>query len=337
MYALAAFALLMIGLGSWMSWEAVEYFIHNSTSRNSQASAAAAASASFARLVPWEQETLIAFGQAERQAKGGNALGAERRVDEAVAGVEQARVRSKTVSQEFLGRASTELDGILKEWSKSSAAAVHGTGPSSTPGAPTSMVGGRLFQHVTQARVELAALRSWQEPIPPGSELALDAEEALQRQASQGPAANGAANAPNTPVGVALQAGELKLPAGHVSADGPRQLAANFLLDPASLGGRFLDASLMPDTSEILLPPETRKFADNVHVDNLTIAGASQTLDGIHWRNVTFIGTRLRYEDGQLDLQNVRFVHCTFGFPSDQRGAQIANAIIAGKTSLTIQ
>jgi hypothetical protein len=74
-----------------------------------------------------------------------------------------------------------------------------------------------------------------------------------------------------------------------------------------------------------------------VRVENLTIAGASQTLDGIHWRNITFIGTRLRYEDGQLDLQNVRFVHCTFGFPSDARGAQIANAIVQGQTSLTIQ
>lgn len=131
--------------------------------------------------------------------------------------------------------------------------------------------------------------------------------------------------------------GELKLAAGHVDIEAPRNLSSGETLDPMSLHATFLDASLMPDTSEILLPPETRQLSDNVRVESLTIAGASQTLDGIRWRNITFIETRLRYEDGPLDLQNVRFIHCTFGFPSDARGAALANAIAFGRTSFATQ
>ncbi len=93
----------------------------------------------------------------------------------------------------------------------------------------------------------------------------------------------------------------------------------------------------MPDTSEILLPPVSRSFADHIRVEDVTIVGAAQTLDGIRWRNVTFIGTRLRYEGGQLDLQNIQFVRCRFGFTADDRGARLANAIALGQTSVIIE
>jgi hypothetical protein len=49
------------------------------------------------------------------------------------------------------------------------------------------------------------------------------------------------------------------------------------------------------------------------------------------------VGTRLRYESGELDLQNVHFVRCRFGFSSDERGARLANAIALGQTSISIQ
>jgi hypothetical protein len=258
MYALAIFALLMIVLGSWMSWEAVRYFLHLSDSRNEPASApAAAASTSFARLAPWQQEAILEFDQAAQQAKAGNVAGAEMQVDGAVARMEEARVRSKAVAGDFFERASTDLDGIMKAWADSPAAAVDARSASSANAAAMGTGGGRLFEHVAQARIELAALRSWQSPIPPGSELALDAEEKLQGQVAQVTAANGSSNVLETQASAAPQLGKLKLQAGHVAANGPRQLAANFLLDPASLGGKFLDASLMPDTSEILLPPTT--------------------------------------------------------------------------------
>lgn len=123
---------------------------------------------------------------------------------------------------------------------------------------------------------------------------------------------------------------------GRVAMGTPREVTAGELLGPASFDGHILDATLMPETSEILLTPSSRSFKDNIHVENLVMQGAAQTLDGVHWRNVIFVGTRLRYEGRELDLQNVQFVRCRFGFVTDERGASLATAIAQGKTSIQI-
>ena len=156
----------------------------------------------------------------------------------------------------------------------------------------------RLLEHVTLARISLAEMASAQNTV-------------------------GA-----SPAGAHI---------AHVSITSPREVAAGETLDRKSFGGSYLDASAMPETSELLLPPYTRAFTDNIRVENLTIEGAAQTLDGIRWRNMTFIGTRLRYEGGELDLQNVHFLRCRFGFPSDDRGARLADAIALGHTTITIE
>lgn len=158
----------------------------------------------------------------------------------------------------------------------------------------------RLFEHVTLARISLAELRSSQNTDPSATP---SGDKSVVR----------------------------------LSIGAPREIDANQTLDPATLGGSYLDATLMPDTSEILLPPASRTFADHTRVENVTIEGAAQTLDGIRWHNVTFIGTRLRYEGGQLDLQNVQCVRCRFGFTTDDRGAHLATAIALGQTSFTTE
>ena len=128
----------------------------------------------------------------------------------------------------------------------------------------------------------------------------------------------------------------------RVSIGVPRELAADSTLDPAKLGARVLDATIMPGTAEVLLPPSSRAFADNVRVENLIIQGAAQTLDGVRWNNVTFVDTRLRYEGGELDLENVHFVRCRFGFLTDTgeeaagRSARLANAIAQGQSSIKV-
>jgi hypothetical protein len=74
----------------------------------------------------------------------------------------------------------------------------------------------------------------------------------------------------------------------------PRSIAANHVFDPSVAGGVWIDATLTAQSEEILLPPASRLLVDNVRVKDLTIEGAAQTLDGIHWKNVTFVGTRVR-------------------------------------------
>lgn len=175
----------------------------------------------------------------------------------------------------------------------------------------------RLEEHSTLARIELAQLRSAQGEL-------------------DGVGAAGAqpAGDPNTAGGSgAAQAKDA--PSAAIYA--PRSIAANETLNPAALGAEILDARMMPDASEILLPPSTRAFEDNVHVDHLRLEGAAQTLDGIHWSNVVFADTRVRYEGHGLDLEKVKFVRCTFGFPVDERGARLANAIALGQTSIAME
>jgi hypothetical protein len=175
----------------------------------------------------------------------------------------------------------------------------------------------RLAEHTRLARINLAELRSSLARSPqahPSDAVSSPARSSTSR--SSGAAAGSGA---------------------HVSIYAPRTIAANQDVTPATLGGDYLDATLMPESAEVLEPPSSRLFADNVRVSGLTIAGAAQTLDGIHWHDVTFIGTRLRYESGPLDLQNVQFIRCTFGFPTDERGARLANAIALGRTTFSLE
>lgn len=238
----------------------------------------------------WEREMLLAINDGVGDAGAGRMDDAEKDVDRMASLATEGRLDSRVAQPEFFEVALGGLDRVTL----------------------TASSDADMMDHVTQARVTLAELRSSE---------------------------NGAANAEEANPGVATISAngmDAKRGVAKVSIDAPREVTAESLLDPATLGGKYLDATFMPDTSEILLPPATRAFADDVRVENLTIAGAAQTLDGIHWRNVTFTGTHLRYEGGELDLENVHFVNCRFGFPSNASGARLANAIALGQTSIKI-
>lgn len=117
----------------------------------------------------------------------------------------------------------------------------------------------------------------------------------------------------------------------------PRNISAGTHVTPSMFGAPVLDATGLPQEAEFLLPPHSRLFVDNVWVEGLTLVGASQTLDGMHWKDVTFADARIRYEGGEVELKNVRFVNCTFGFISDDRGARLADAIAHGPVSMVIE
>jgi hypothetical protein len=275
-YAVIALAALLV---ITMLWRGVRWTMHPTRIPSegmplpySSTSAASAGDSFSAPADLWQRDFAEALVSAAHDAGAGNISTAEMDVDRAESTVMIARLQSRTASPEFFVSSVANLDRVLQSHADDA----------------------RLVEHVTLARIEVAALRS-----------------------SLGPPA--AAVAP------------------VVTQGAPRELAANMLLDPALLGGKFLDATNMPDNSEVLLPPASRTFADNIRVQDLTIAGAAQTLDGIHWRNVTFSGTRLRYEGGPLDLENVHFANCRFGFPIDARGARLATAITLGQTSITIE
>jgi hypothetical protein len=53
----------------------------------------------------------------------------------------------------------------------------------------------------------------------------------------------------------------------------------------------------------------------NTLFENDIIEGGNQLLDGIKWHTVTFVGTHISYYGGYTELENVRFVNCTFDVP----------------------
>lgn len=123
----------------------------------------------------------------------------------------------------------------------------------------------------------------------------------------------------------------------HTEVIAPRNIPAGTHVLPASFSSSILDASGLPEEAEILLPPHSRLFVENVWVEGLTLIGASQTLDGVHWKDITFANSRIRYQGGEVELRNVRFVNCTFGFATNDRGARLADAIALGPVSVVIE
>jgi hypothetical protein len=260
-------------------------------------------------MAAWQTALSDSLEQAVAQGVGGNITAAEMQTDRAAAILMSTRMQAQVAAPDFFEHTVRELDRVLR------------THPENE----------RLIEHVTLARIELAQLRSAQPAVPEGASGG-ESGAAKRPSASSAPGPN-----PEVSVGPGVQAPNAANIPGHAVFGAPKALAANELLDSAALRGNYIDATLMPDTSEILLPPSTRVMADGVRVDGLTIAGAAQTLDGIRWKDVTFVGTRLRYEGGEVSLQNVRFTNCTFGFSTNDRGARLADAIALGQRSFVMQ
>jgi len=314
------------------AWQGVKYAWHLRSGGAAQGAPSAAATpsanaqpAASATPAGWQRDVIVSLDEAVRHASEVDLAPTETSLDHAASILAVARLKSQPAPPDFFDLAVSKLDEVLNAYHTNS----------------------RLTEHVTLARIELAQFRSSLEPLPPGTPASLNPADLLVHAATGGPPRTNAApasqpaaaksTAAKQPAADSARAAPDDLPPGHVFVGAPRTLAANSLLDPASLGGDFLDATAMPARSEILEPPSSRLFVDNVRVENLTIAGAAQTLDGIHWKNVVFVGTHLRYEGGELDLHNVRFIHCMFGFTSDERGARIATAIAQAQSSLVVE
>jgi hypothetical protein len=314
-YARVVIVLLAATLVGTLAWQGIQSLRHpapkfsvngpsssaNYVARNETTSGSSAAA--------WQSDVANALQTAAAQGVAGNVTAAEVEVDRAASIVMSARMQAQTAPPEFYARNLTSLDGVLK------------TQPDNS----------RLVEHVTMARIELADLRSAERGSNSGTDAAKN-EDTPDIKTYPGATAT-----PMLDVGPGSQARHSVAVPGHVVIASPRALNAQSVLDRATLGGNYLDATLMPETSEVLLPPSTRNFNDDVRVEGLTIEGASQTLDGMRWRNVTFVGMRLRYEGGQVSMQNVKFVRCRFGFTTDERGAKLADAIALGQSSIEIQ
>jgi hypothetical protein len=91
------------------------------------------------------------------------------------------------------------------------------------------------------------------------------------------------------------------------------------------LDGVAIDATGMPLGEDLFVAPtnSVEKNKDLIHGGILI--GSSQTLDGIEWQNVTFIGTKIKYTGGSTKLENVTFVNCIFDVLPSTNGIRLAN------------
>jgi hypothetical protein len=71
-------------------------------------------------------------------------------------------------------------------------------------------------------------------------------------------------------------------------------------------------------------------------VDGVTISNCPQSLDGITWKNIVFVNSRIRYEGGPLALENVTFVNCTFQTTQNNEGIKLLRYAALDKNYLKV-
>lgn len=100
--------------------------------------------------------------------------------------------------------------------------------------------------------------------------------------------------------------------------------------------GAVVDGSAVPNGTDLLEPASASLAKNGNSVSGLTLQGVTQTLDGVEWKNVTFVNSRIRYRGGDVRLDGVHFVHCTFEVPANNRGSQMADYATLESGTLTI-
>jgi hypothetical protein len=295
---------LGLALAGTLAWQGGKYVLGRlkGTSLSAYAATASGSARGRARVPEWQNDAQAAFRDGVVDSTAANFDGSEMDVDRGAEIISEARERQLTAPPDFFDVAIRTLDQVVQAHPDND----------------------RLIEHTALARIELAQMRSMVPAAVPSDGVA-------------------AADASAGSVLEKTVAVETLLPKGPGAAAvtvpvySPISIPPNSTYDASRVHGNILDATMMADDAEVLLPPASRLMTDGVRVRDVTVKGASQTLDGIYWENVTFIGTRLRYDGGEISLHSVRFINCTFGMPPDERGARLATAIALGQSSVVIE
>jgi hypothetical protein len=93
---------------------------------------------------------------------------------------------------------------------------------------------------------------------------------------------------------------------------------------------------IMNASGEFIVPSNIeRKLSNNMGLKNFVLVGGvdgvRQTLDGISWTNDVFENIQIRYEGGEVLLENVKFVNCTFDIANSANGVQVTDYAMLGK------
>lgn len=107
-------------------------------------------------------------------------------------------------------------------------------------------------------------------------------------------------------------------------------------VDSSKLPGSVLIA-VPGATFEFFATPFFRRLDNAPYVSGVGLMFGSQHLDGWRWNDVAFVNTLIRYDGGELVLNNVRFIQCTFQLAaSNPRSAKVATYVALAQPYLKI-
>jgi hypothetical protein len=86
-----------------------------------------------------------------------------------------------------------------------------------------------------------------------------------------------------------------------------------------------------------LAPNRDGKLPARVFIGQSLIYGGTQVLDGITWDHDTFVGSRIQYRGGRLNLNKLLFINCTFDVVDNQRGDRLLDLAISHVPHLSIE
>jgi hypothetical protein len=132
---------------------------------------------------------------------------------------------------------------------------------------------------------------------------------------------------PSKEVALKVRSGE-SIALESMSGGSMYRVSGQFMLTPKTdwdARGAVIDGSAITSGNDLLQTSSGTQAKNQDSIRGLTLNGVTQTLDGVEWKDVVFVNSRVRYRGGDLKLDNVRFVHCTFEVPENSRGAQLAD------------
>jgi hypothetical protein len=87
--------------------------------------------------------------------------------------------------------------------------------------------------------------------------------------------------------------------------------------------------STLPPTHDLSSSPASglQNFKLPLATQNL-FDGGKQKLDGVHWKNSIFRNMRIEYGGGPMELENVRFINCTFVMKYSPKAETFADMVL---------
>lgn len=92
---------------------------------------------------------------------------------------------------------------------------------------------------------------------------------------------------------------------------------------------------VVPKGKEAVAEPIGRDLNPNFTTGRefLIVRGASIPIDGMHFRNVIFYGSKILYQGGPIQLENVKWINCEFAVAPNDAGRKLVAHILADNSA----